>query len=178
MSTHSESEIDPSMFASLQGAAGEGAAILRVNPADASETIVAAIDQFVFAWQSGQRPSEKVIEAESAPFAMGSLWGEQIVRDFGWEWKMITFHEHGNSTAPGVVSPDRGLAIYPIHFLIGCLRDPSVDATIMLSYNMLKAGTIGQVEPGSYMNLMDGVHRIVPRIPEPPKKSWWKKLTG
>jgi hypothetical protein len=161
--THSEKAIEPSIVSSLEGSAGDGAAIVGVSTTDDPDSIVAAVDEFVFAWQGGKRPSKKDIDPEDAPFALGSLWGQQLVRKFGWDWKMVTFHEHGDSTAPGVLSPDRSLAIYPIHFVIGCLKDPTVDATILLSYNMLKAGDTGKVKAGEYFNYMDGVHRIVPR---------------
>jgi hypothetical protein len=163
--THSEEPIDPSIFSNLEGSAEDGAALVGVSTSDNPDAIVAAIDEFVFAWQGGKRPPKKVFDPEDAPYALGSLWGQQLVRKFGWEWKMVTFHEHDDSTAPGVLSPDRSLAVYPIHFVIGCLEDANVDATIMLSYNMLKAGDTGNVEAGEYCNYMEGVHRIVPRTP-------------
>jgi hypothetical protein len=169
--THTEEPIEPSMFSGLEGAAEEAAEIAGVSSSDTPDSVVAAIDEFVFAWQGGKRPPEKVIDPEDAPYAFGSLWGQQLVRKFGWEWKLVTFHEHGDSTAPGVLSPDRSLAIYPIHFVIGCLQDSTVDCTILLSYNMLKAGDTGAVEPASYFNYMDGVHRIVPRTVMPAKKN-------
>src|SRR5262245_25002665 len=124
--THSEAPIKPSIFSNLKGAASDGAALLGVSISDDPDSIVAAIDAFVFAWQGGKRPAKKVIDPEDAPYTLGSLWGEQLVRKFGWDWKMVTFHEHGDSTAPGVLSPNRALAIYPIHFVIGCLQDPNV----------------------------------------------------
>jgi hypothetical protein len=55
------------------------------------------------------------------------------------------------------------MAIYPLEFMLGCLRDPNVDVTVMLCFNMLKAGTIGKLEKKSYTNVMECVHRIVPR---------------
>lgn len=80
---------------------------------------------------------------------------------------MVTFHEHGDSMAPGVLSPDRALAVYPIHFVMGCLQDHTVDTTILIAFRMLEAGKIGSTTPGSSINLMDGVHRIIPRIATP-----------
>ncbi len=126
-------------------------------------TVIQAIDAFVDAWQLGQDPLAEQFDPEDAPYALGSLWGEQLVRRFGWEWAMITFHDDEDSVAPGVVSPDRGLAVYPIHFLIDCLEDPDVDCTVALAFNMLEAGKIGDMPPQGYFNLMEGVHRIVPK---------------
>jgi hypothetical protein len=61
------------------------------------------------------------------------------------------------------VSLDRSLVVYPIHFITGALEDSRVDATIALAFNMLEAGTVGKQKPKGYLNLMTGVHRIVPR---------------
>ncbi len=94
---------------------------------------------------------------------LGGLWGERVVKQFGWHWAKVTFHDYGDSVAFGVVSPVCSLAIYPIEFLVGCLGDSTVDATIALSFNMLLAGTVQKMPAKGYFNLMEGVHRIVPR---------------
>jgi hypothetical protein len=167
MKTHSEHPFPANTAGALREEIDAGARLLGVSPDDDPAKIVSAVDAFVFDWQCGDHPPESVLDAEDAPFRMGALWGEQLVRAFGWEWAMVTFHEHGNSTAPAVLSPDRSLAVYPIHFIMGCLQDPTVDTTILLAFNMLKADTVGDTTPGSYFNLMDGVHCIIPRIATP-----------
>lgn len=164
MASISEQKIQPDTFASIQSCARDAVDLLDIgDKASDPQAVVEAIDAFVYEWQKGQRPPPDILDPEDAPFVLGSLWGEQLVKRFGWEWAMMVFHEHGDSSAPGVVSPDRSLAVYPIHFLIGCLQNPDVDATLALSYNLLDAGKIGKMDPGQYFNLMDGVHRIVPR---------------
>ncbi len=163
MANVSEQPLSPDTLSSLEGASRESLGILGLTETADTQQIIDAIDAFVFAWQDGERPLADVVDPEDAPFALGSLWGNQLVRRFGWEWAIVTFHDHGDSTAPGVLSPDRSLAIYPIHFLIGALRDPAVDVTIALSYNMLVAGNVGELVPRSYLNWMDVVFRIVPR---------------
>jgi hypothetical protein len=167
MKTHSEQSFPESTAAALREEIDAGSRLLCLSPNDDPAKIVAAVDAFVFDWQCGDHPSESVLDAEDAPFRMGAVWGEQLGRAFGWEWAMVTFHEHGNSTAPAVLSPDRSLAVYPIHVIMGCLQDPTVDTTILLAFNMLKGDTVGDTTPGSYFNLMDGVHRIIPRIATP-----------
>jgi hypothetical protein len=125
--------------------------------------VVAAIDDFVYRWQKGDRPSTDVVEGEDAQLLMGSLWGEQLVKQFGWQWAQLTFHDYKDAVAFGVFSPDRSLAIYPLEFMLGCLRDADVDATVLLSFNMLLAGSVPKMKKKSYTNVMDGVQRIVPR---------------
>jgi hypothetical protein len=167
MKTHSEHPFPKSTAEALREEVDAGSKLLGVSPDDDPAKIVAAVDAFVFDWQCGDHPPASVLDAGDAPFRMGAVWGEQLVRAFGWEWATVTFHEHGDMTAPGVLSPDRSLAVYPIHFIMGCLQDPAVDTTILIAFNMLAAGTIDSTTPGSYFNLMDGVHRIIPRIATP-----------
>ena len=167
MKTHSEHPFPESTAAALREEIHAGSQLLGLSSNDDPAKIVAAVDAFVFDWQCGDHPAASVLDAEDAPFRMGALWGEQLVRALGWEWAMVTFHDHGNSTAPAVLSPDRSLAVYPIHFIMGCLQDSTVDTTILLVFNMLEADTVGDTTPASYLNLMDGVHRIIPRIATP-----------
>lgn len=167
MKTHSEHPLQDDTTEAVSAEIKRGTQILGVAPDDDPERLVAAVDAFVYAWQCGDRPPASVLDAEDAPFTLGAVWGEQFVRRFGWEWRMVTFHEHGDSVAPGVLSPDRALAVYPIHFVMGCLQDHTVDATILVAFKMLEAGKIASTTPGSYFNLMDGVHRIIPRIATP-----------
>lgn len=169
MKTHSEQPLSADTAAAVSAEIERGTRLLGVAIDDDPATIAAAVDAFVYAWQCGDRPPASVLDADDAPFILGAVWGEQLVRRFGWEWRMVTFHEHGDSVAPGVLSPDRALAIYPIHFIMGCLHDPTVDTTILLAFNMLEAGTIGPTPPGGFFNLMDGVQRIIPRVATPKK---------
>jgi len=149
----------------IKGCAGDALAVLGPDYATAvPATIVEAIDDFAYRWQKGDRPSTDVVEdGEEARLIFGSLWGEQLVRQFGWQWAKITFHDYDDSVAFGVFSPDRSLAIYPLEFLLGCLQNPNVDVTVMLSFNMLLAGKVPKMKEQSYTNVMGGVHRIVPR---------------
>src|SRR5262249_30203933 len=149
----------------IKGCADDALKVLGGDYASADPpTIVKAIDDFAFRWQDGERPPTDVVEdGEEARLIMGSLWGEQLVKQFGWQWAKVTFHDYGDTVAFGVFSPDRSLAIYPLEFMLGCLRDPNVDVTVMLSFNTLLAAKVPEAESKSYLNVMDGVHRIVPR---------------
>lgn len=159
----SEQPLAANIATPLAGAIRDGLSIVGLDETADPKTVIDALDAFVYAWQGGQRPPKEELDPEDAPLALGSMWGAQLVRQFNWQWAMITFHDHGNTIALGVLSPDRALAVYPIHFLMGCLQHPEVDCTIALSFNMLLADKVGKLKPKEYFNLMDGVHRIVPR---------------
>jgi hypothetical protein len=153
------------MMENIKGCADDAIKVLGAEFADAGPaTIVKAVDDFAYRWQKGGRPPSVVVEdGEEARLIFGSLWGQQLVKQFDWQWAKVTFHDYDDSVAFGVFSPDRSLAIYPLEFMLGCLQNPHMDATIMLSFNMLLEGKITKMKEKSYTNVMDGVHRIVPR---------------
>jgi len=165
MNSITEEPIRSDTLARIKGCANDAIQVLGGNLAEADPaTVVEAIDNFAYRWQKGDRPSADIVEdGEVARLIFGSLWGEQLDKQFGWQWAKVTFHDYGDSGAFGVFSPDRSFAVYPLDFMLGCLRDPNVDVTVMLSFNMLQAGTIPRMKEKSYTNVMEGVRRIVPR---------------
>lgn len=160
-----EDRVPKDIMTNIRGCAKNALGVLGKKYLKAAPSkVVEAIDDFIYRWQRDDRPPEDVVEDDdTARLIMGSLWGEMLVEEFGWEWAKVTFHDYDDSVAFGVFSPDRSLAIYPLEFLLGCVQDPDVDVTVALSFNMLKAGTIPKMKKKSYTNVMDGVQRIVPR---------------
>lgn len=159
----SDEPIEASLMGNIRGCAADALTVLGGTFAQAQPAaIVEAIDAFALRWQRGKRPGRKVVEdTEQARLIFGSLWGEQLVKQFGWQWARVSFGK--DEFAIGVVSPDRSMAIYPLDFMLGCMEDPEVDVTVALSFNMLLEGSIPKMRPRSYVNVMDGVHRIIPR---------------
>lgn len=149
-------------MAQIKESADQAVSLLGRKSEDDPDLLIGAIDEFIDNWQNNKRPDLE-IDAEDLPYLLGSLWGEQLVSQFGWQWKAVTLHSNVKATAPGVVTTDRSLVVYPIHFIIGCLADSSVDTTILLSYNMLKAKKVPSASSGEYVDLMKNVFRIVPR---------------
>ena len=108
--THSEAPFTPDRMKLILASAGDGLKAVGMTSMDqAPAVLVHAVDDYVFNWQQGKLAKEKMIDPEDAPFALGTLWGEQLVRQFGWQWATITFHQHKDSKAPAVLSPDRSL---------------------------------------------------------------------
>jgi hypothetical protein len=160
-----EEPVPENLMGNIRGCAKDALKVLGGDFAKADPAmVVEAIDDFAYRWQKGDRPPSNVVEdGEEARLIFGSLWGEQLVKQFSWQWAKVTFHDYDDSFAFGVFSPDRSLAIYPLEFMLGCLQDPTVDVTVMLSFNMLCEGKVPQMKKKSYTNVMDGIHRIVPR---------------
>jgi hypothetical protein len=157
-----ENSVDAELLGNISACGGDsvsllGSDIMQKSPAD----IINAIDSFVFNWQKGVRPP--IHPDDDLSLILGSLWGEQLVESLGWQWTSVTFHDHGDSQAVGVVTPDRSIAIYPFHFIYGCMEN-NAPVTIMLSYNMLIDGAkIPEFPAAGFLNLMEQVHHIIPR---------------
>ena len=159
----SEAAISDEMLGNIQGCAQDAADMLGIDLAQFSAgDVVQHVDEFVHQWQQGNRPEVDLDDDLSLVF--GSLWGEQLVREFGWQWAGVTFHDYDDSKAVGVFSPDRSLAIYPFHFVYGCMENDA-PVTIMLAFNMLKDGSwIPEPPANGYENVMDHFQHIVPRV--------------
>jgi hypothetical protein len=154
-----EEAIAPDMLENIEGSAGEGAELADIDIEADPKTIVEAINRLVVHEQ--KHPTEGVDNWDDRSLSLGSLWGMQLVRQFGWQWVNVTFHDHNDAKAVGVVSPDRSLAIYPFYFIFGCLENGAT-STILLAFNMLAAGKIPPQPPREYVNVMEHVHHIVP----------------
>jgi hypothetical protein len=152
-----EEQIKPSMLENLEGSAGEGAEMVGIAIDATPLEIVTAVNEYV----SKPPKKRRVDNWEERALPLGSLWGCQLVRQFGWEWSGVIFHDQGDSKAFGVFAKDRSLAVYPWHFIFGCLENKA-PVTILLSFNMLAAGKVPAQEAKAYVNLMEGVHHIVP----------------
>ncbi|WP_394793272.1 hypothetical protein [Armatimonas sp.] len=129
------------------------------------EVAVQAVETFVDRWQAERRnPIKKLFIRSPNPvevaLGLGSVWGNQLVRRFGWEWACI---QQDDQELYAVVAPDRSIAVYPTYFLKACLDDPRVDCTAMLAFNMLVAGNVSGLPVQGYENLMQGVRRIIPK---------------
>ena len=158
----SESPIDDELLGHIQNAAKAGARLIDVDTGQlTSADIVHAVDEAIYAFQKGV--GVKLVDDEDPSLLLGSLWGEQICRELGWTWSGAIFHNHDDSHAVGVFSPDRSLAIYPFHFLTGCLANQA-PVTVELSFRMLLEGSdIPKLPANSFENVMDNCHHIVPR---------------
>lgn len=129
------------------------------------EAAVQAVEDFVERWQAERRhPLKKLFargpDTVDVALGLGSVWGNQLVRRFGWEW--VCLQESGQELY-AVVDPDRTVAVYATYFIKACLDNPQMDCTVMLAFNMIAAEKIAGLPGQGYENLMQGVHRIIPK---------------
>jgi len=157
-----ENAVDQELLDNIQACAEEAAGMLAIDMTTATpSSIVEAVDGFVFDWQKGQQA--EFHEDDDPALMFGSLWGEQLVAELGWQWSSVIFHEQDDSVAVGVFSPDRAMAVYPFHFVFGCMEN-NAPVTIMLAFNMLHEDSgVPALPAGGFENVMDHVQHAVPR---------------
>lgn len=132
------------------------------------EEIVRSVDSFVDNWQDEKRQQRKkwfgrkpaLPDTIDVALGLGAVWGNQIVRKFGWNWTCL---QADGKDLYCIVSPDGAWVIYPTYFIKACLDNPNVDCTAMLSFNMMAANTLPEMPAKSLENFMAGIHRIIPK---------------
>ena len=145
------------MLTNLRGCCADAMALLGLPATATPADRVAAADAFVHRWQRGDRPPG--VDPADVPYLIGSLWGEAVVDALGWSWRLVTFRRHADVPAAAVVSPDRSLAIFPIHVVLAAADDAHADVTIRLSFDHLSDGRLDGFTPGGFANVTDVVHR-------------------
>ncbi len=160
--TVNDESLSKEMTSSIKACADDALGVLDIESDEASpQQLVEAVDELVYRCQKNR--ARDIDDTWEFSVALGSLWGECLVKALGWEWTEVTFREEDDSKAVGVVSPDRALAIYPFYFIYGCLEN-NAPVTIMLSFNMLvDRSRIPSLPPNGFENVMEHVHHIVPR---------------
>jgi len=131
---------------------------LKKKSSTTSAEIVQRVDSYIDAWQDDEIDNEELDPMDAAK-GLGALWAQELIKAFKWNW--VCFEGAGNLYA--VVSEDHGLIINPVHFVKACLDMPELDCTIMLAFNMMQEGNFEEIPEDSYENVMEGVHRIVPK---------------
>ncbi len=161
----SERPVSEAVATNLRGCAAEARRVLGLGGAATPAEAVAAVDGFVHRWQRGDRPRADGVDPRDVPYLLGSLWGEAVVAAFGWAWAEVVFRRHDDTPATAVVSPDRSLAIFPIHHLLGLADDPTADCTVAAAFAEVAAGRPDGLTPGGFANLMDHVYPVPARPP-------------
>ncbi len=165
MTGASDRPLDKDEISAFQRYREMGLQLLRASEADAPKALVQAVNAYVDQWQSSRRGfmarlRSRTEDATEMARALSVVWGDQIVRHFGWEW--ICEVQEGMERY-AVASPDRALVIHAPQFMSRCLEEPETDCTILLAFNMQSAGDFPGCKPNAYVSVMGGIRRIVPK---------------
>ncbi|MEJ8851792.1 DUF3806 domain-containing protein [Variovorax rhizosphaerae] len=132
-------------------------------PCSRMSVIVTGIDDFI---QAAQGPllfaPTKSFEVDDAVAAraLGTVWGNQMVREFGWEWICVTLGEEEHFV---VAAPDRALVVFAHDYVWKCLESNDMECNVALSFDLLRAGAIKAPPALTYTSMMPMVKRSKPR---------------
>lgn len=130
---------------------------LQLPPDTPPAAVLESIDRRIDWLQDASEEECNGIDQEKTLLGLSTLWGEQLVKEFGWSW--VCFEGAGEMLA--VVSGNRSFVVLPIHFVRACMMDPQLDCTIMLSFNMVRNAPQENFPANDYNNLMESAFRIV-----------------
>lgn len=125
-----EEEIPADQIQVIKGASEEAAEYLRLTGQETAKEVVRYIASAV----THLREHPLVKDEESRHAAMlGALFGEQVVRTYGWSWAQVG----DERMAYAVVAPDKSVYIEPLQYVWQLLLDKDKDSTVLLLFNML-----------------------------------------
>ncbi|MEJ8851793.1 hypothetical protein [Variovorax rhizosphaerae] len=112
-----------------------------------------------------ERPSHT-----GAARALATVWGDQLVRVFGWEWICLMFEGEEHFV---VVQPDRSLAVFAAEYVEACLN-LEMGCAIRPAFDQLRANAFPAQAPLSYVSVMQWVsspcNELAPSQAVPPKR--------
>ncbi len=104
---------------------------LKDDPKRIVETIAKAVENL-----SKQALSEE--GAITYAVGYGCLYDEQIVRQYGWVWRMVRYPGGGDPVL-AVLPPDYAYVVHPMGVVHKLLTDPDATNTLILLFNLLGA---------------------------------------
>ncbi|MEN9359899.1 MAG: hypothetical protein RL095_1434 [Verrucomicrobiota bacterium] len=154
-----ESQADAERLSLLEATADEAATMLRVDRnQDPAKKIVEKINEAIVAICLGK--PHPVAQDENADLLLGSLWGAQLVRQFGWHWADVLIDDEYPEVA--VIAPDRSRVVFPLAFTQACLECHCI-STVALAFNMmLEDKRMDSPKAGAYDNIMMHIHHLIP----------------
>jgi len=145
--------------AQFKNYAATGFDMISDVPCSRMATIVEEVDQLI---QKRQGPllfaPTYGFEGDDADAAraLGTVWGNQMVRQFGWEWICVTLGEEEHFV---VAAPDRSLVVFAHDYVWKCLESNDVECSVALSFEQLRAGAIKAQPALTYTSMMPLVKR-------------------
>lgn len=120
-------QLDSNALAEISGFAGDAKKLLRLWMTRNPRRIVTAIDRWIVEFRaSGESYEENRLGGAAIRF--GCLWGDAVVKEYGWQWIEACHDGDFDDTYFVVVSPNRGYVIYPVvrayHWLTDRDREP------------------------------------------------------
>lgn len=91
------------------------------------------------------------VSTEELALRLGALYGDEIARQAGWDWEMLSYPSGLEALA--VVSADRGLCVLPLHLVGRVLTDTGVENVLEGLFGSIQGGDLPLTEAHRYVVL-------------------------
>ena len=165
----SERSLTPQEHAQFKNDAAIGFRLISEVPCSPVAAIVAGIDDFIHKRQGPLRNFTAPLKGfqgddPAAARALGTVWGNQMVRAFGWEWICVTLGETEHFV---VAAPDRSLVVFAHEYAWKCMESNDLECSIALSFDLVRGGAIERPPALTYTSMMPRVKRTRARRGDP-----------
>ncbi|MBZ0186639.1 MAG: hypothetical protein K8F91_10355 [Candidatus Obscuribacterales bacterium] len=139
-----------------------GFKLLEIKNREATcKMIVQQIDFVVGEFQNdcrkGTRDSAGHESVELA-FGLGAVWGNQLVKEFGWSWVCLSADGLENLV---VASAERSMFIAPAPAIKNCVDNPHLKSNILFVFELIESGKLDSLPPEGYANVMVSIQNSV-----------------
>ena len=142
----------------ISAVTNDAAALLGVDlNNDSPESIMTKVNEAIVAMALGN--PTPVAQDERPDLLLGCLWGAQMARQFNWYWANVVVN--GSIDEVAMISPNQSMIIFPFSFVGACIQKKCI-CTVELTFNMLQANKIGELEPGGYEAIMLRIFHVFP----------------
>jgi hypothetical protein len=133
-------------------------------PSNRPEVLAAGVDAYI---QRRKRPLKHLLTFMKDPErdnavaarALGTVWANQVVREFGWEWICMTLDDKEHIVP---AAPDRSLVLFAPEYVEECLVSKDTQCKVAVSMDMLRTGALPVQGTLSYSRMMKVVRRAQP----------------
>ena len=145
-----------------------GFKLLEIKKRDATAREVChqleyVVNEYQNDFRVGTRRSDAQESVETA-FALGAVWGNQLCKEFVWDWICIEANGVENYV---VASPSRSMFIAPAPFIKLCLDKPDTRSNILFSFDLISNGNLDNLTEGGFANVMVSLQHAA-KEPTPP----------
>ena len=152
-----ESQPNAERMTLINAVANDATVLLDVGEDSPQATVAKVNDAIVDLVLGKENP---ISQDDNPDLLLGALWGSQMARQFDWYWADVVVDDQFEEVA--VISPNQEMVIFPLSFTSAIIQKQCI-CTVLLSFNMLLDNNrIETFAPGTYENIMLGIHHIVP----------------
>jgi hypothetical protein len=139
LAVEQEAALIPENLQWLQECAQRGRQIVQEPETDVATTI-RALDRAIQKLQNSVKEEKQdflyKLAVTELSLSLGSLWGETLVKEFGWSWAKMS--DESGDMYYAVVSPDKVIVVCPLNDIRRCLTSPEEPYSFEKALNSLR----------------------------------------